>query len=371
MDTTGNITPLPTRETQQVAPSSPDPLSTQPTTTNPLNQPAIQRKRLSSPSLEQQRTPNPPIGSFSFMSTYARAPISTVREGIQIARDALVQAANVSASNDEQTQLLDLIEILRDYTESGRIRKQQTAILTSQISRLDAVTKTVSKALNAKPSSRPIPTSQNTPQQATPIPTLSYANAAAKNLPKTTEWTTVTSKKKTTHTTTPKNSLSSRQLILTQDQSTLVNSLALRNKINDAFASNGIKSPVIASATTSFKKNIVLTTTPAFNAKYLLENKNIWANIISFQEALPVSPWYKDAIHGIPTNLDNLDILKSEISTFNNGLQVVGEPYWLSSESNRRIKQAGRICLHCLPISKRCRLCYKAQTLPPRNQCKG
>jgi len=381
----GNTTPLPTFEMLEEGSNFPDPLSMQPTIANPRYTPANPRKRLNSRSLEPQRTPNPPSGSFSFMSTSIKPTISSVKEEIQTARDALVQAANLASSNDEQTRLLDLIEIVRDYTETGRIRKQETSILTSQISRLDAVTKTISKSLNSqpKPNQKTAPTAQiHHIQQANSTPTVSYANAAAKHLPKTSEWTTVASKKKTTSLPTPKNSLSSRQLILTSNNATPIDSLALRNKINDAFARNGVKSPVVVSVSLSFKKNIVLTTTPTFNAKYLLEKKEIWANCISFQEALPVTPWYKVAIHGIPTNLDNLEVLKSEISIFNNGLRVAGEPYWLSHESNRRVKQAGSVCvafqsqkdadyairnsLYLLGISVRAE---KLHSTPPSTQC--
>lgn len=382
-------TPLPLFETPDGAPSSPDPISMAFTPANASDRTAVPRKRPNSTILESHRTRNPPSSTFSFLGNSLKPTISSAKEGIQIARDVLVQAANLASSNDEQTRLLDLIEILRDYTELGRIRREEKSILASQISRLDVVTKGISKALNAQP--KPTPTQRtspdpqtNNPPQASPAPTLSYANAAGKNVPNTTEWSTVESKKKTPTPQTPKNNLSSRQLILTQQNPIPINSLALRNKINDAFASNGVKSPVIVSVSLSFKKNIVLTTTPTFNAKYLLENKNIWAKLISFQEALPITPWFKVAIHGIPTDLDNLGVIKTEIRTFNNGLQVVGEPYWLSHESNRRIKQAGTVCvafssqkdadyairnrLYLFGISVRAE---KLHSTPPSTQCQN
>ena len=241
-----------------------------------------------------------------------------------------------------------MIEILRDYTEFGRIKKQELSILKSQISHLDVITRNASKVIHLQP--KPSPKTTSTPQLSRPVeaakpPMPSYANVVARDLPKASEWTTVNNKKKATSPSIAKNNLSSRQLILAQKTLTAINSLELRNKINNAFASNGVKSPVIVSVTLSFKKNLILTTTPAFNAEYLLENKKIWDNLLAFEQALPNTPWYKVAIHGIPTNLDNLEILKSEISTFNNGLKVVGEPYWLSPESNRRVKQAGSICI--------------------------
>jgi len=382
-----DTTPSPTPRPIQKGFSSPDPLSMDFTPAKASNKTAVPRKRLNSTILEPQRTPQPPSSCFSFLGASVKPMISSVKEGIQVARDALVQAANLASSNNEQTRLLDLIEILRDYTEHGRVRTEEKSILASQISRLDVVTKGISKVLNSQPKTIPnavLPSQTHLSQQSNPAPVPSYANTAAKNLPKSTEWTTVGSKKKATPFPVIKNNLSSRQLILTQNGSTQINSLALRNKINDAFASNGVKSPVIASVSLSFKKNIVLTTTSTFNAKYLLENKDIWAKLIFFQEALPITPWYKVAIHGIPTDLDNLQMIKTEIKTFNNGLQVVGEPYWLSHESNRRIKQAGTVCvafssqkdadyairnrLYMFGISVRAE---KLHSTPPSTQCQN
>ena len=366
-------------------PSSPDPLTTDPTGMNFVPKPTIPRKRPISPSAQPQRVPNPPTGSFSFMRTAPKRSISSVKEGILGARDLLVQAANLCSSNEEQTRILDLIEILRDYTEFGRIKKQELSILKSQISQLETITKTASKAIHnqQKPSPKSTPGVQ--PDRRTAAakpPTTSYANVAARDLPKVSEWTTVEKKKKESPPAIAKNKLSSRQLILIRKTPSAIDSLDLRNKINNAFASNGVKSPVIVSVTLSVKKNLVLTTTPAFNADYLLENKKVWAGFFAFDEALPITPWYKVAIHGIPTNLEDLGLLKSEISTFNNGLKVVGEPYWLSSESNRSVKLAGSVCiafqsqkdaehairnrLYLLGISVKAE---KLHSTPPSTQC--
>ncbi|KAF2627117.1 hypothetical protein BU25DRAFT_491615 [Macroventuria anomochaeta] len=38
---------------------------------------------------------------------------------------------------------------------------------------------------------------------------------------------------------------------------------------------------------------MVLTTTPTFTAKYLLEKQDIWKTITHFKEALPIQPWHK------------------------------------------------------------------------------
>jgi len=129
-----NTTPTPTRATRQKDFSSPDPLSMDFTPAKAPNKAAISRKRVNSTTLAPQRTPQPPSSRFSFLGASVKPMISSVKEGIQVARDALVQAANLASSNDEQTRLLDLIEILRDYTEHGRVRTEEKSILASQIS---------------------------------------------------------------------------------------------------------------------------------------------------------------------------------------------------------------------------------------------
>jgi hypothetical protein len=95
---------------------------------------------------------------------------------------------------------------------------------------------------------------------------------------------------------------------------------------------------VITSVKASKRENIVLTTTPTFNSQYLLEHREIWKHLVMFKEALLIQPWFKVAIHGIPTSFrtnKDLAILKEEIPTFNNGLKIVGNLYWLTKEVKR------------------------------------
>ncbi|KAF1938416.1 hypothetical protein EJ02DRAFT_295932, partial [Clathrospora elynae] len=68
------------------------------------------------------------------------------------------------------------------------------------------------------------------------------------------------------------------------------------------------------------------------------ENQEIWESVTYFKAALPIQPWYKVAIHNIPTSFytnESLAVLKSEISTFNKGFEIVGNPYWLTKEDRR------------------------------------
>jgi hypothetical protein len=178
-----------------------------------------------------------------------------------------------------------------------------------------------------------------------------YATTAAQGPANgNTNWQQAPPKKKAaTHP--PENSFSNRQLVLTQDihvNPLTINSLDLRNRFNTAFANKGVLTPVVASVKASKRDNIVLTTTPSFNAKYLLEKAEIWNQLTPFKEALPIQPWFKVAIHNIPTSLfrnEDLKILKDEIPIFNNGLQIVGNPYWLTKEERREEQISGSVCI--------------------------
>jgi hypothetical protein len=354
---TGEITSPSPLSQNEAFPTSPDPL----TQTDIFAPPNVRNTRPIASVLPRKRPatskdpprpfPNPTTFNFSNNTTILNPTIHTVPEAFELVRNVLIQASNIAASRDEQTKLLDLLEVFRDFTEAGRVKRPETAILATQIQKLESVSKTFSKTINNQPKSTQIPLQQTqnkgpaVPAQQQNTPPISYATAAAKGAPKSTDWTTVASKKKAQTTKTPKTSLNSRQLVLIQDLPNKTDPLVLRNSINRAFANKGVTAPVVASATRSRQENTVLTTTPSFDAKYLVENMDIWKSVVAFQEALPITPWHKVAIHNIPTSLENLAILKDEISLFNNGLQVVGEPYWLSHEDKRKEKLAGSVCI--------------------------
>ena len=45
--------------------------------------------------------------------------VYTAQEAIYIARDMVLQASTLAETNQEQTKLLDLLEIFRNYTETS------------------------------------------------------------------------------------------------------------------------------------------------------------------------------------------------------------------------------------------------------------
>ena len=97
-------------------------------------------KRRANFLLEKTRTHGRTRSNFSpFISLTLRNPFSsqnrtlkaaTVEEALEIARNLVIQAANLAENNPtQQTSLLDLVEIFRDFTENGRVNKKNSAIL--------------------------------------------------------------------------------------------------------------------------------------------------------------------------------------------------------------------------------------------------
>ena len=390
------------------APSSPDPLAvaglnhSQPpparagTASRPIQTSdfaptsSVSRKRTTatrnvSPAAARQP---PTLDHFEFTSQrLASMPkAKSAEEAIDMARNLVIQASLLT-SGIEHKKLLDLLEVFRDYTEKNRVNNHGLAVLTSQVSNLETVSRTIGskvkllqKPTAATPISNSQPSSINpTPAQKAP----SYAAAAAKAPAPAADWHVVGKKKSPEPTV--RNKLSSRQLVLTRNTFTPFDSLRLRNEFNDLFARKGLTTPVVASVTTSAKQNMVVTTTPRFTAKYLLENINIWENITPFTSALLNESWHKVAVHNVPTSYDSnedLSIIKTEIETFNKGLKVVGNPYWLTKPDRRRQQETGTICvafatereaqqairnrLYVLGISVRAE---KLHATPPTSQC--
>ena len=64
----------------------------------------------------------------------------TSQSAILEARDLIVLASTLTNSRDEQTRLLDLLAIFREYTEKGNLFKA-SLIITSQIANLESATR--------------------------------------------------------------------------------------------------------------------------------------------------------------------------------------------------------------------------------------
>ena len=114
--------------------------------------------------------------------------------------------------------------------------------------------------------------------------------------------------------------------------------------INSAFKTKGIINLIISTISLSIKGNIIVNTTPEFNADFLIEKqaiiKGVLPLVISLQKG---EPWYKVIIHGLPirdfNTPEGMDLVVSEIKTFNKGLDPIGRPYWATTKEKRESGQ--------------------------------
>jgi hypothetical protein len=114
------------------------------------------RKRVpNSPPPGPQRNDKAPRGQ-----SQAQDHEYTAKSAILEARDLMVLASTLATSRDEQTRLLDLLEVFREYTEKGLLYKA-SSIISSQIANLETATRqieTKARDLNKTTITTSIPT---------------------------------------------------------------------------------------------------------------------------------------------------------------------------------------------------------------------
>lgn len=276
----------------------------------------------------------------------------TVQEAIASARELVIKASLLAKAYGEQSKLLDLLEVFREFTETGKVQST-SKVVASQVASLDISTKKLEARARqlAKPAqNQPQPSQiQQTQTLQKSTPTLATIASQATQQ----EWNLVTRKAQNPTQPKPKpvNRASQRLVLIQSTNSNFSYSpLLIRNQLNSAFLAKGIEGPVIASVTQSLRnKNVVLTTTPTFTADFLVEKRSIWESIIPHSRFQKDQPWYKVIVHGIPT-LDfncpeGMDMIVDEIKTFNQGFDPIGKPYWMSSASTRATKRSGSVAI--------------------------
>jgi len=124
-----------------------------------------------------------------------------------------------------------------------------------------------------------------------------------------------------------------------------VDFFTLRNRVNKA-----IGGPAVASIRWTLNKdkpNLILTLTHEYPADRVLASFNKWQSILTADSAVINTNWHKVLIHGAPTSVFNteggMDLIVDEIKTFNQGLEPVGVPYWLTSKERRQNQRAGTV----------------------------
>src|SRR6266498_3263871 len=88
---------------------------------------------------------------------------------------------------------------------------------------------------------------------------------------------------------------------------------------------------------------------PNFSAKYLVEKKEVWKNIIPYQKVYADEKWVKIVIYIVLIRLfstdDGLYLLGQKIEIFNLGMKLMKISQWLSSEENRVNKLHGLVVI--------------------------
>lgn len=296
------------------------------------------------------------------------------KEAILMARDFIIKAYSLTDDREEQSKLLDLLEVFREYTEKGLISKA-SKIIASQVANLETATRQIeTKARDlkkivtpatphilSKTSNQPVKQhqqqlqqQQQQQQQIKP----SMAMTARKGITQTAgplEWTVVGKKhsgqqeKKASPSKSKEKTI--RRVILVQDPSahTQFTPLHARNTINKAFSTEGVKGPVVNAVSKTKNGNIAITTTNEYTADFFLEKKDIWKSIIPHQSAQKDQAWFKIVAHGIPiTDFDHelgMNAIKDEVVTFNTGLKPIGIPHWISTKESRQIKKSGSVAI--------------------------
>jgi hypothetical protein len=353
---------LPTSDT--ITPAAPILLSSNPLlTNNPFSQglSASSHRPLSYNRKRGHPLAHTPIGRLDKAPRLSNTP-KTARDAILQARDLLIQACSLASSHKEQSKLLDILEVFREYTENGRLQTAST-IIASQVANLESATRQIenkAKAL-AKAPVPSVPSKPSTLRQSpgTGPPGLTGTTGTPSSTPSGTpssyasiarngqEWTLVKPKAKKPERTNSK----PNRLILVRSAATPLDfsSLALRNAFNKAFADKGVKGPVVNTITKSLGQNLVVSTTSQFSADFLLEKQAIWEHLVAFKSAQKDEAWYKVVLHGIPTADFNtprgMELVVDEITTFNKGLLPIGTPYWLSSPEKRVNQRAGSVVI--------------------------
>lgn len=326
------------------------------------------------------------------------------------ARDLIVKASAAATTHTEQSSLLDLLEVFRDFTENGRVKTAST-ILATQVASLETTTRNMTRkaqqlatvasnslASAAKPNSPNPPAKPDS--RLTPGSKQTFASVAKQQnkLAATSEgWETVSYAKRASPTTapTPKRPRQTNNRLVLLQTAPLTTShfspIQLRNELNKAFAAKGIAGPVVATVTRSISQNIVVTTTPGFSASFLLEKKAIWEHIAPHKSAQVDTPWFKVVAHGIPIhefdNSTGMQLVVDEIKTFNQGFTPIGTPYWLTHASKRTNQQAGSVVvafateqeanrairqrLFIAGISVRCEKLHSTAATTQCNNCQG
>ncbi|KXL45669.1 hypothetical protein M433DRAFT_8672 [Acidomyces richmondensis BFW] len=267
-------------------------------------------------------------------STLVAANNTAATDKIKKARSLLVEAAALLQDNcEEQSKVLDLIEVFREYVEKKEV-KSTIRILATQVASLEAAT------------------SRITQQTKKPLFTeVLRGKTNQDNNQNSEKWTTVTRNRtnaprgeKETKTKTP-----TRITLSLENKDFEVDPRKLRDNLNKFLTERGAEGLSVTAATKSMKNNLVLTLTDPGRKDLILNHLGNLKEKIPIGQLIEDDTWYKVVVHGVSTkDFDTLDgeaQVKKDLELFNKGFTVVGTPIWLTKKQKREQQQGGSMLL--------------------------
>jgi hypothetical protein len=104
----------------------------------------------------KKRAPLTPVDQPNKNPRTTQQPGKTAKAAILEARDLIIQASILASTHEEQSKILDLLEIFREYTEKGRVQTT-SKIIASQVAHLETATRQIESKAKAL-AKAPIPT---------------------------------------------------------------------------------------------------------------------------------------------------------------------------------------------------------------------
>lgn len=275
------------------------------------------------------------------------------KDRISNARNMLIEAASyLEGDENEQSKVLDLLEVFRDYLEKGTRPISSTAkALATQVASLEQASKKITKqARQAEQQQQHQHQHQQHPRRLFSEVTKAGTgcnSTQAQQQPATHQptgaWTVVQRKRAKPE------PVRTRLTFALQNKEQEINPMQLRDSINDLAKKGGFQGILTTAVKKSTKGNLVITLHSTEAKEFLTQHTQIVQDHIPITQILEDNTWYKVAIHGVPTNtFDNPEgpsLLRREIEMFNGGLKVVGTPVWLSNIESRSKKTGGSMLI--------------------------
>src|SRR6266498_3358217 len=232
----------------------------------------------------------------------------------------------------EKMQKNQPIGKLQEKAEFGQDTNIQIAILQKQVTNIEAnMAKKINQVLEVI-SQKKTPTYVEIASKNLPVPQVIITKKPTnQRISQLTNQLTgqagnpTTVQKKPAEESREKSAYREKRLILQTSKDFIENldAMQIRDQINDAFfkEEGETQSTIVMVTKSQSNQSIVITTMPNFSAKYLVEKKEVWKNIISHQKVYIDKKWIKIVIYTVSIRLfsidDGLYLLGQKIKTFN------------------------------------------------------